>query len=136
MSTTRLSTTWQEWFSNQSQYMADGAHDASRFSSTISSNRWSPLRHGNARLDELISTPQFNIQHQEPFPGWRERASGSGSANGGFIRKVGGRNPDGSPAFDQLVPNGGYLWWYVDGISDDGKHGITIIAFVGSVFSP
>jgi len=28
------------------------------------------------------------------------------------------------------------LWWYVDGISDDGKHGITIIAFVGSVFSP
>jgi len=28
------------------------------------------------------------------------------------------------------------LWWYVDAISDDGKHGITIIAFVGSVFSP
>lgn len=28
------------------------------------------------------------------------------------------------------------MWWYVDGISDDGKHGITIIAFVGSVFSP
>ena len=31
---------------------------------------------------------------------------------------------------------GGYGWWYVDGVSDDGAHGITIIAFVGSVFSP
>ncbi len=31
---------------------------------------------------------------------------------------------------------GGYAWWYLDGLSDDGQHGITIIAFVGSVFSP
>ncbi|TGD98734.1 carotenoid 1,2-hydratase [Methylobacterium nonmethylotrophicum] len=31
---------------------------------------------------------------------------------------------------------GGYAWWYVDGVSDDGRHGITIIAFLGSVFSP
>jgi carotenoid 1,2-hydratase len=28
------------------------------------------------------------------------------------------------------------LWWYVDAISDDGGHALTIIAFVGSVFSP
>jgi carotenoid 1,2-hydratase len=28
------------------------------------------------------------------------------------------------------------LWWYVDAFSDDGCHGLTIIAFVGSVFSP
>ena len=34
------------------------------------------------------------------------------------------------------MPHGGYLWWYVDGLSDDGQHGITIIAFIGSVFSP
>ena len=31
---------------------------------------------------------------------------------------------------------GGYLWWYVDALSDDGRHGLTLIAFVGSVFSP
>jgi carotenoid 1,2-hydratase len=30
----------------------------------------------------------------------------------------------------------GYAWWYLDGISDDGQHGITLIAFIGSVFSP
>ena len=31
---------------------------------------------------------------------------------------------------------GGYAWWYVDALSDDGRHGLTLIAFVGSVFSP
>ena len=30
----------------------------------------------------------------------------------------------------------GYAWWYVDALSDDGENGITIIAFIGSVFSP
>ena len=38
--------------------------------------------------------------------------------------------------FDQPVANGGYAWWYIDAISDDGHHGLTLIAFVGSVFSP
>ncbi len=27
-------------------------------------------------------------------------------------------------------------WWYVDALSDDGRHGLTLIAFIGSVFSP
>lgn len=31
---------------------------------------------------------------------------------------------------------GGYRWWYVDALSDCGKHALTVIAFVGSVFSP
>lgn len=31
---------------------------------------------------------------------------------------------------------GGYAWWYVDALSSDGHHGLTVIAFVGSVFSP
>ncbi|WP_373502638.1 carotenoid 1,2-hydratase [Aestuariivirga sp.] len=38
--------------------------------------------------------------------------------------------------FDAAVPSGGYRWWYLDGLSDDGQHGLTIIGFVGSVFSP
>jgi carotenoid 1,2-hydratase len=87
-------------------------------------------------LDEFFPKTQFNLQNQEPISGGGQRASRTGSSNGSFIRKNGGRNIDGSPAFDQVVPNGGYLWWYVDGISDDGQHGITIIAFIGSVFSP
>jgi carotenoid 1,2-hydratase len=39
------------------------------------------------------------------------------------------------PNFDVPVPHDGYVWWYVDGISDDGEHAVTIIAFIGSVFS-
>jgi carotenoid 1,2-hydratase len=35
-----------------------------------------------------------------------------------------------------VVPAGGYLWWYIDALSDDGAFGLSIIAFVGSVFSP
>jgi carotenoid 1,2-hydratase len=37
---------------------------------------------------------------------------------------------------DLHVPPAGYAWWYVDGLSDDGEHGLTLIAFIGSVFSP
>ncbi len=43
---------------------------------------------------------------------------------------------DGAPQFDRPVATDGYAWWYVDALSDDGAHGITIIAFLGSVFSP
>ena len=39
-------------------------------------------------------------------------------------------------AFDIAVPDSGYRWWYVDGVSHDGEYGVVIIAFVGSVFSP
>ena len=39
-------------------------------------------------------------------------------------------------AFDTPVAPGGYAWWYLDALSDDGQHGLTIIAFAGSVFSP
>jgi carotenoid 1,2-hydratase len=38
--------------------------------------------------------------------------------------------------FDLAVKPGGYAWWYVDAISDDGEHALTLIAFIGSVFSP
>lgn len=38
--------------------------------------------------------------------------------------------------FDSAVPAGGYHWWYVDALSDDGRHALTLIAFIGSVFSP
>lgn len=31
---------------------------------------------------------------------------------------------------------GGYAWWYLDALSDNGREALTVIAFVGSVFSP
>jgi carotenoid 1,2-hydratase len=34
------------------------------------------------------------------------------------------------------IPSGGYAWWYVDALSDDGAHALTLIAMLGNVFSP
>lgn len=44
--------------------------------------------------------------------------------------------PAQGPRFDVAVRPNGYAWWYIDASSHDGAHGLTIIAFVGSVFSP
>lgn len=38
--------------------------------------------------------------------------------------------------FQQSVQPGGYAWWYADAISEDGQFALTMIAFIGSVFSP
>lgn len=43
---------------------------------------------------------------------------------------------DPSWRFELPVVPGGYRWWYLDGVSDDGEHAVTIIALIGSVFSP
>lgn len=34
------------------------------------------------------------------------------------------------------MPPNGYAWWYVDGISSCGTRAVSVIAFIGSVFSP
>jgi carotenoid 1,2-hydratase len=41
-----------------------------------------------------------------------------------------------NPAFNFAPHANGYAWWYLDGLSDDGRHGITVIAMLGNVFSP
>ena len=40
------------------------------------------------------------------------------------------------PSFTDPVPDNGYRWWYLDAISDDDQHALTVIVFIGSVFSP
>ena len=44
--------------------------------------------------------------------------------------------PAGGFRFERPVIPNGYAWWYLDALSDDGRHGLTLIAFIGSVFSP
>ncbi len=49
--------------------------------------------------------------------------------------------PEASPPvspmrFDLPLPLNGYAWWYLDALSDDGQHGLTLIAMLGCVFSP
>jgi 1-hydroxycarotenoid 3,4-desaturase len=92
-----------------------------------------------ARVDGLVQALERAHQDPRPVPGGRQRASGAGGADGSNVGAFGGSFADGRPRFDQpLAPTraGAYRWWYVDGVSADGQHALTIIAFIGSVFSP
>lgn len=40
------------------------------------------------------------------------------------------------PNFTATVADRGYVWWYLDAWSDCGRHGLTLIAMLGCVFSP
>ena len=102
----------------------------------LSGARWSSLWTSNARLDELISTTRLSVANQQSSSDGGQHSSGPRGSYGSYVRATGGRNADGTPRFNQAVDPGNYLWWYIDGLSDDGQYGFSIIAFVGSVFSP
>ena len=71
-----------------------------------------------------------------PVSGGGRGASGGGGADGAVVRQARGRGDLAGPNFTVGVPPGGYGWWYVDGISADGTRALSVIGFVGSVFSP
>ena len=105
-------------------------------SSAVPLNGRGSLRPSNPRLDASV----FSLERQHADSGLvshrGECSSGAGRSHGRDVSAFGGRNRDGTPRFDQAVSSGGYLWWYVDALSDDGQYGLSLIAFVGSVFSP
>jgi carotenoid 1,2-hydratase len=115
---------------------ADHSYITPRICQTVSGSRGSSLWTSNSRLDELFSTTRLSVSNQQSSSNGGQHPSGTRSANGSYVRTSGGRHPDGSPRFNQVVDPGNYLWWYIDGLSDDGLYGFSIIAFVGSVFSP
>ena len=61
---------------------------------------------------------------------------GAGVPMAVFSAHARGRGDLERPAFNIDVPPGGYAWWYIDGVSDDGTRAVSIIGFIGSVFSP
>jgi carotenoid 1,2-hydratase len=87
-------------------------------------------------MDRLLPAAGSSDKDPGTLSGGRQHASWSGSADGGAGGPVGGSQPACGPDFSKIVPPNGYAWWYVDALSDDGQNGITIIAFIGSVFSP
>ncbi|MBB4200309.1 carotenoid 1,2-hydratase [Rhodoblastus sphagnicola] len=64
------------------------------------------------------------------------QAFGAGAPEAGAASTARADDSVRGPRFDAPVAQGGYSWWYVDALSDDGRNGITIIALIGSVFSP
>ena len=67
---------------------------------------------------------------------WRRDASGGGRADGHPLRPACGRGDLERPNFGVDIGPNGYAWWYVDGLSDCGTRAISVIGFIGSVFSP
>ena len=87
-------------------------------------------------MDEFISTTGHEEQSAGLVPNGRQHASGAGHRDGGAIGADGSAAGNQGFGFDRRVARGGYAWWYVDALSNDGAHAITLIAFIGSVFSP
>ena len=113
-----------------------GADDAGGVSRSFSRDGRGALRRGISWLDGVVQQTGGQDAHSGTVSGGRQRASGAGRADGSAFGMAGGRAAGGGPQFDAAVAPGGYVWWYVDALSDDGRHGLSIIAFVGSVFSP
>ena len=86
--------------------------------------------------DGQLSAPHGAHSDQGAVSGGGRGASGGGNSDGLPLRAARGRGDLERPCFDLDVPSDGYAWWYVDGISDDGARAISIIGFIGSVFSP
>ena len=106
------------------------------FNRIVSGDGRRAVRPQLARMDGLVPAAGSANQNSGPVSGGGQHASGSGGADGGAVGPVGGSEPARGPDFAKIVPPNGYAWWYVDALSDDGQYGITVIAFIGSVFSP
>ena len=110
--------------------------DAGGFQQAVSGDGRCAVRPQLARMDRVVSASGSANQDTGTVSGGGQHASGSGRADGGAVGPLGGFEPARGPDFARLVHANGYAWWYVDALSDDGQNGITIIAFIGSVFSP
>lgn len=86
--------------------------------------------------DGSVQTPARPNSVEGSLSGGRRSASGSGGAHGSPIRPARGDGLGGGPDFRVSVDAGGYAWWYIDGISADGTRAVSVIGFIGSVFSP
>ncbi len=112
------------------------AGDPIGFRGPVSSDGWSPLWTGLARLGGKL--PPARQPDSDPWALLRGRgdASWRGRADGRLVGEAGIASRAIRPRFDAVVPPQGYHWWYIDALSDDGSYGLTIIGFIGSVFSP
>jgi carotenoid 1,2-hydratase len=87
-------------------------------------------------MDVDIPKTSSAQQNSGTLPGRRQHPSRPGRTDGSTGGLAGSGSPAARPRFDAPVVNNGYRWWYIDATSDDGLNGLTIIGFVGSVFSP
>ena len=124
------------WPGNRRPAEGSGFDDSSEVLPEIPRKWGSSIRKTNPWMVEPVYSTLLTQQDIGSLPfGW-DSSPGTRVANGDNIRPIGGRGIDGGPRFNQPVTPGGYLWWYIDGTSENGTHAFSLIVFVGSVFSP
>lgn len=111
-------------------------HDTGSLREPLSGNGRGALWGGLSRVDGVLRPAGVAGTGSGTLSRGRQRASRPGASHGRDLGPARGRKAYGGPAFDQAVPAGGYHWWYADGTSDCGRFAFTVIAFIGSVFSP
>jgi carotenoid 1,2-hydratase len=124
------------WSQRASLRLATGRDDTAGFRASFPSDGGSTLRSGVSRLDGTVPAAEFTIPGSGALSRGRQLPPRGGRADGDVVGPTGRPERFSGPRFDLPVADGGYSWWYLDALSADGRYGITIIAFIGSVFSP
>jgi len=122
--------------SNRTTTSGDSGHQSCGFPPALPGDGRGTVRAGLARLDGIVQADRFANGDSGIVSGGGQRAPGSWRTDGRNLGPPGGGERHAGLRFDRDVPPGGYAWWYVDALSDDGAFGLTLIAFLGSVFSP
>ena len=115
---------------------AEHTDDDRGFRADVSGLGRIPLRAIPAWNDGGLRASNRQNENQGTIFGVRGSSSVGRGADGDTLRQACGRGDLERPHFDIEVPPGGYAWWYIDGVSDDGKRAVSVIGFIGSVFSP
>ena len=114
----------------------NGPYDTEGFRKDVSSLGRIALRAEPTWADSGLPSSNKSHENNGAVPdGWRN-TSRRGGSYGNTLRTARGRGDLEGPNFNIAVPPNGYAWWYVDGISDTTERAISIIGFIGSVFSP
>ena len=113
-----------------------GADDAQRFDALFPGSPGSLYGRSPHGMMAAFERPTARTTVPGLLPGGRRGASGGGRADGGTLRPARGRGDLDGPNFDLDVPPDGYAWWYIDGDLGRGTRALSVIGFIGSVFSP
>lgn len=113
-----------------------GCHDTAGFRAHVSSKPRRAVRANAARVDGSAQPTHCAHANSQPVSGGGRDASGGRRADGDPLRIARGRGDSERPNFNIHVGPNGYAWWYIDGLSDCGTRAVSVIGFIGSVFSP
>ena len=124
------------WSQFSSRFGKKKSYNTQRFQHTFSSIRRFSIRAEPAWNDGNFSASQKRNISSQSISSGRGDTSWSRSSDGHTIRTARGRGDESEPNFNVDVPPNGYAWWYIDGIEPNSGQAVSIIAFIGSVFSP